>query len=317
MRRPPRSTLFPYTTLFRSEDLPEPLSAIATMVRVDSKKRAGTPAVMSESGVLNLLVVTARPSGGRDVGYRTISRPLIEAIDDNELPVNVELVRPGTWEALDRQLQERGAGYYHAIHFDLHGSVLTYDQAKALLEEKSPVSRHTFKRGYGLQDLKPFEGARGFLSFEGDRVGTSILVSADEVATLLMDKGIPLCILNACQSAKQLRRDASDGDDKPAGETSLGARLLSAGMQAIVAMGYSVTVDAARVMVTALYGALFGGKSVMEAIRLGRRELLNDKERTSAWFGKKIELEDWLLPVVRSEERRGGKECRSRWSPYH
>ena len=24
-----------------------------------------------------------------------------------------------------------------------------------------------------------------------------------------------------------------------------------------------------------------------------------------------------LLPVARSEERRVGKECRSRWSPYH
>src|SRR3712207_332455 len=24
-----------------------------------------------------------------------------------------------------------------------------------------------------------------------------------------------------------------------------------------------------------------------------------------------------LLPIVRSEERRVGKECRSRWSPYH
>src|SRR3712207_9179607 len=25
----------------------------------------------------------------------------------------------------------------------------------------------------------------------------------------------------------------------------------------------------------------------------------------------------WLLTAVRSEERRVGKECRSRWSPYH
>ena len=24
-----------------------------------------------------------------------------------------------------------------------------------------------------------------------------------------------------------------------------------------------------------------------------------------------------IVPVVRSEERRVGKECRSRWSPYH
>src|SRR2546427_11690759 len=26
---------------------------------------------------------------------------------------------------------------------------------------------------------------------------------------------------------------------------------------------------------------------------------------------------DWLLDFCRSEERRVGKECRSRWSPYH
>ena len=25
----------------------------------------------------------------------------------------------------------------------------------------------------------------------------------------------------------------------------------------------------------------------------------------------------WVIIVVRSEERRVGKECRSRWSPYH
>ena len=24
-----------------------------------------------------------------------------------------------------------------------------------------------------------------------------------------------------------------------------------------------------------------------------------------------------IIPVIRSEERRVGKECRSRWSPYH
>src|SRR5256885_17007934 len=28
-------------------------------------------------------------------------------------------------------------------------------------------------------------------------------------------------------------------------------------------------------------------------------------------------IEPWELPLVRSEERRVGKECRSRWSPYH
>ena len=33
---------------------------------------------------------------------------------------------------------------------------------------------------------------------------------------------------------------------------------------------------------------------------------------------KTMKLADCTLPVIsRSEERRVGKECRSRWSPYH
>ena len=32
---------------------------------------------------------------------------------------------------------------------------------------------------------------------------------------------------------------------------------------------------------------------------------------------KMIEADTWCPDVVRSEERRVGKECRSRWSPYH
>ena len=28
-------------------------------------------------------------------------------------------------------------------------------------------------------------------------------------------------------------------------------------------------------------------------------------------------IQPWLLLTTRSEERRVGKECRSRWSPYH
>src|SRR3712207_8858599 len=32
IRRPPRSTLFPYTTLFRSEDFPEPETPVKTVI---------------------------------------------------------------------------------------------------------------------------------------------------------------------------------------------------------------------------------------------------------------------------------------------
>ena len=39
---------------------------------------------------------------------------------------------------------------------------------------------------------------------------------------------------------------------------------------------------------------------------------------TSYVMGKKIvRIEDLIGKLIRSEERRVGKECRSRWSPYH
>src|SRR2546425_10560881 len=37
-----------------------------------------------------------------------------------------------------------------------------------------------------------------------------------------------------------------------------------------------------------------------------------------SWFSSAYDTDDWIVRVVtRSEERRVGKECRSRWSPYH
>ena len=33
--------------------------------------------------------------------------------------------------------------------------------------------------------------------------------------------------------------------------------------------------------------------------------------------GETLRYEAWVIGLTRSEERRVGKECRSRWSPYH
>ncbi|MFG3819499.1 tetratricopeptide repeat protein [Limnothrix redekei] len=278
----------------RDPELSEPLSLITPIVRRDPKRSVSNPARVQPSGWLNLLVVTARPGWSRDVNYRTISRPLVEAIANAELPVKVALLRPGTWEALERHLQAVGPGFYHAVHFDLHGSVLTYNQANQLMKLPAQASGQTFRRGHNLGDLPEYDGYRAFLSFEGEAAGQSILVEAAEVAALLQTRQIPLCILNACQSAKQI----CDGEG-PAAETSLGAKLLEAGMQAIVAMRYSVMVRAAELMMTRFYQALFTQQPVMEAIRLGRRELWQTKTRPGR-FNLPIELEDWLLPVVYS-----------------
>src|SRR5439155_3939050 len=43
--------------------------------------------------------------------------------------------------------------------------------------------------------------------------------------------------------------------------------------------------------------------------------LLEGRRRQPTYEGKSVDY--WLQQVFRSEERRVGKECRSRWSPYH
>ena len=46
------------------------------------------------------------------------------------------------------------------------------------------------------------------------------------------------------------------------------------------------------------------------------REVPYSSEAEQAIIGS-ILIKPSCLPEVRSEERRVGKECRSRWSPYH
>ena len=255
--------------------------------------------VMAEvepSPVINLLLVTARPNEENDVAYRTISRPLIETIKNSQLLVNVELLRPGTYEALEKKLEERGAGYYHAIHFDAHGALMTFEQFQKNEERRD---RYSFQNRYGRSDLPAYSGVKAFLFLEGESKGKADPVEATELAKLLTGSGIPICILNACQSGKQVRSDDRQKVANPEDfrETSLGSRLMAAGTNIVVAMGYSVTVTAAALMMEQLYGHLFAKQDIASAIRLGRRELYNNKNRR-AYFNSQIDLEDWLLPVA-------------------
>src|SRR5262249_57084151 len=112
-------------------DLPHPFALQAIVLR---KNLTPSPlqANIQPSPTINVLIVTARPRGKEDVGYRTISRPMVEALRQAGLPVQIDILRPGTYEALHHHLQEKkaqhGAGYYHVIHFDVHGAVLSYEE---------------------------------------------------------------------------------------------------------------------------------------------------------------------------------------------
>ena len=55
------------------------------------------------------------------------------------------------------------------------------------------------------------------------------------------------------------------------------------------------------------------GRNVVLDKKFGSPLITND----GVTIAKEIELDDPFENMGRSEERRVGKECRSRWSPYH
>ena len=248
---------------------------------------------LRQSPTINILVVNARPAGKHDIGYRTISRPMVEALRTTGVPVQVDILRPGTYEALCNHLREStskhgGQGYYHVVHFDVHGGVLSYDEYQKV-QEQTHTSKHLYKdtAPYGHRVIEQYEGRKAFLSFEEVNDDKPDLVEASELANLLTEHDVPIAILNACQSGKQVGTS----------ETSLGSRLIAYGVQMVLAMGYSITVTAAQLLMETLYKQLFAKHDLATSIRYARQELYNRKER-QALFNQKINLDDWLLPVV-------------------
>ncbi|MEU6833597.1 CHAT domain-containing protein, partial [Nocardia beijingensis] len=232
---------------------------------------------------LNILVVTARPDGARDVGYRTISRPLVAALRQASLPMTIELVRPGTWQGLRAHLDaaraaHKSTGWYQLVHFDVHGTFADHTTMHAGAQS----GRYTFSTGHP----KEFEGKRGFLFFETDTVGTADPRTADEVARLLAEYRVPIAVLNACQSAMQT-----------VSEAALAQQLVAAGVPMVVGMAYSVTVTAAALAMPVLYEHLTRGYAPEDGLRAMRRTLFDTPDR-QVYFDQTLPLDDWVLPVA-------------------
>ena len=61
-------------------------------------------------------------------------------------------------------------------------------------------------------------------------------------------------------------------------------------------------------------------KEAKKTIAMINKTIREEKEIKGIQIGKEVKLSlfaDDMILYVRSEERRVGKECRSRWSPYH
>ncbi|OQW90840.1 MAG: hypothetical protein BWK79_18600 [Beggiatoa sp. IS2] len=261
----------------------KPLALSYTITRkVLGSSSLHTIAIHKSSPTINVLLIVARPKGQSDVGYRTISRPLVETIQHSDLPVKIDIVRPGTYKGLREHLEKHGKGYYHLIHFDVHGELITYPE----------FWRGSYARYDQADELSSFDGYKAFLLFSSHQEQLPHAIEASRLAKLLTKYEIPIAILNACQSAKQLNQ---------ATETSLASRLQQAGIQAVLAMAYSVMVTAATKFMGTLYQQLFAGTPLPVAVCLARRTLHTDKARR-AHYNQQINLEDWLLPVLYQQQ---------------
>ena len=75
---------------------------------------------------LNILICSARPAGTQDIPQRLVSRIVMRELqrlrsDEPNRKATVEIVRPGTFKALEKHLTGRPQGFYDLVHFDLHG----------------------------------------------------------------------------------------------------------------------------------------------------------------------------------------------------
>ncbi|MGB3515826.1 MAG: tetratricopeptide repeat protein [Elainellaceae cyanobacterium] len=216
---------------------------------------------------LNILLVIARPYGEKDIALRTIARPLLEALKPIQKQVNLKVLRPPSFEQLERELIEH-KGFYHIVHFDGHGD---FDPA-------SQGFQHSLG-GLG----------QGVLVFEHPD-GSPQVVTAAQIAQSLTDCRVPIFMLNACKSAQEGENSFS----------SVATRMVSLGAKGVVAMAYSVYAEAAKHFIGRVYEQLVGGNTLSAAVAAGRREILNKRQRPSPKGN--LPLQDWLVPVLYQQE---------------
>ncbi len=245
---------------------------------------------------LNILLVIARPYGEKDIGLKTIARPLFESIAQIKKKVNIKVLRPPSFEQFERELNAN-RGFYHIVHFDGHGD---FDADSVGFQHQlggspplTPPYQGGEQEGNSAPPLPRGAGGvsgQGVLVFEAND-GSPQIITAAQIAQNLANCRVPIFVLNACKSAQEGGEEFS----------SVATRLVSLGAKGVVAMAYSVYAEAAKhFMGRRLYGELAAGATLDKAVAAGRREVLNQRMRPSPKGDKP--LQDWLVPVLYQQE---------------
>jgi len=116
-----------------------------------------------------------------------------------------------------------------------------------------------------------------------DKNNRASLLEADRLMELLRGKGIRLAVLGACETGMK---------DSFNAWSSVVASLLRGGIPAVIAMQFSITDDLAAAFMESLYESLVAGRTIDEAVALGRAAI-----RHKALDGQK-DARDWGVPVL-------------------
>jgi len=243
--------------------------SLAGLFRQRSGHKIEAPLDQPLGEPFRILLVIARPHGERDIPLGTVARPVLEAVRPLRPRLQLEVLRPPTFDALVKRLNEQ-RGFYHLVHFDGHG-VFAGVGGGSLLQ-------------YGAM------AGRGHVVFETED-GQPHVVNSQDLGQALATCKVPLFVLNACQSAEESLQDPF---------SSVAAQLVAVGAKGVVAMSYSVYATAAALFMERFYEQLVEHASLSEAVAAARQRLFTDARRQSV-IGP-LELRDWLVPTLYQQE---------------
>jgi tetratricopeptide (TPR) repeat protein len=305
------------------ELLRDPRSDAVLALRARSFVRAQPASARSprlpegQSRPIRILFVICRP--GANAPLRSVAARIVKGLDTAARQAcEFEVLRPATFEALGQRLRSAKleGRPFHVVHFDGHASLGDLEPLFAAWEENPDGERFARllegvtgleRDGFSPQEIyprEPPEGARGYLLFESSESGESPrLVEGAELGSLLVETDVPVLVLNACRSA-HVEAPTSPRTPAQAGALQHRARawgalaqeVMNAGVAGVLAMRFNVYVVTAAQFVADIYGALTCGRTLGEAVTLGRRQL--ESEPLRSVVHDPLPLQDWLVPVV-------------------
>jgi tetratricopeptide (TPR) repeat protein len=244
--------------------------SLAGYYRQRTAHKIEAPLQLSPEEAFRILLVIARPYGKSDIPLGTVARPMLEALRPFQPRIQLDLLRPPTFDALQKLLNSR-RGYYHLVHFDGHGVFVKPSRGAMLSFGAKPDTGH--------------------LVFEKDD-GSEQIVNSEDLGQVLNTCKVPLFVLNACQSAEEGKSGAF---------SSVASQLVAIGSRGVVAMSYSVYASAAAQFIRRFYERLTEHASLAEAVAAGRNKLYSTRDRYSV-VGP-LELQDWIVPVLYQKGR--------------